>query len=101
MHTTPAKFVHLCRVDKEAQEKAWKAYNEYRARNSMSLKEELEMQEEFIDEDQSEEDQKASLGASNRERVSALTEDSKDQQKGKGTQKWMILNVRFTCWPES
>lgn len=56
MHTTPAKFVHLCRVDKEAQEKAWQAYNDYRARNSMSLKEELEMQEEFIDEDQSEED---------------------------------------------
>jgi len=56
MHTTPAKFVHLCKVDREAQEKAWQAYNEYRARNSMSLKEELEMQEEFIDEDQSEED---------------------------------------------
>ena len=56
MHTTPAKFAHLCEVDKKAQEKAWKAYNEYRVRNSMSLKEELEMQEEFIDEDQSEED---------------------------------------------
>ena len=56
MHTTPAKFAHLCKVDREAQEKAWKAYNEYRARNSMSLQEELEMQEEFIDEDQSEED---------------------------------------------
>ena len=85
MHTTPAKFVHLCKVDREAQEKAWQAYNEYRARNSMSLKEELEMQEEFIDEDQSEEDQKASLETTSRERVSAFTEDSKDQQKGKGT----------------
>ena len=56
MHTTPAKFVHLCEVDREAQEKAWKAYNEYRARNSMSLREELEMQEEFIDEAEPEED---------------------------------------------
>ena len=56
MHTTPAKFVHLCKVDREAQEKALKAYNEYRARNSMSLREELEMQEEFIDEAEPEED---------------------------------------------
>lgn len=56
MHTTPAKFAYLCKIDREAQEKAWQAYNEYRARNSMSLREELEMQEEFIDEDQSEED---------------------------------------------
>ena len=56
MHTTPEKFAHLCKVDDEAQEKAWQAYNDYRARNSMSLREELEMQEEFIDEDQSEED---------------------------------------------
>ena len=56
MHTTPTKFVHLCEVDKKAQEKAWQAYNEYRARNSMSLKEELEMQEEFIDEVEPEED---------------------------------------------
>ena len=56
MHTTPAKFAYLCEVDKKVQEKAWQAYNDYRARNSMSLREELEMQEEFIDEDQSEED---------------------------------------------
>ena len=56
MHTTPAKFVHLCKVDREAQEEAWKAYNEYRARNSMSLREELEMQEEFSNEAEPEED---------------------------------------------
>lgn len=52
MHTTPEKFAYLC----EAQDKAWKAYIEYRARNSMSLREELEMQEEFLNEDEPEED---------------------------------------------
>ena len=56
MHTTPARFVHLCEVDKKAQEKAWQAYNDYGARNSMSLKEELEMQEEFSNEIEPEED---------------------------------------------
>jgi hypothetical protein len=56
MHTTPARFVHLCRVDKEAQEKAWQAHNDYRARNSMSLREELEMQEEFSNDVEPEED---------------------------------------------
>ena len=56
MHTTPAKFIHLREIDKKAQEKAWQAYNEYRARNSMSLREELEMQEEFSNEAEPEED---------------------------------------------
>ena len=56
MHTTPERFAYLCEVDKKAQDKAWKAYSEYRAKNSMSLREELEMQEEFLDEDQPEED---------------------------------------------
>ena len=56
MHTTPAKFAYLCEVDKKVQEKAWQAYNAYRARNSMSLREELEMQEEFINEAEPEED---------------------------------------------
>ncbi len=90
MHMTPQKFTHLCKVDDEAQEKAWQAYNDYRARNSMSLREELEMQEEFIDEVEPEEDQKASLEAPSCERVSAFTEDSKDQQKEKGILAQMV-----------